>query len=181
MSEPASPPTPAAAEPAAGQASPAPRGRGQFGRTVLDAILEGNSAVVTILAIAVAMVLGGLLIAFTDPDVLRAWGSFFSAPGNAIAQAWDTAWGAYVAMFEGAIINPHTVAAVFNQASLATALHNGYISAVFNPLSETAVNATPLILTGLSVGLAFRAGLFNIGTPASGSAARSWPPGSASR
>jgi simple sugar transport system permease protein len=34
---------------------------------------------------------------------------------------------------------------------------------VFNPLSETAVNATPLILTGLSVGLAFRAGLFNIG------------------
>src|SRR6202041_83204 len=70
---------------------------------------------------------------------------------------------AYIAMFEGAIINPHTVAAVFNQASLATALHDGYVSAVFNPLSETAVNATPLILTGLSVGLAFRAGLFNIG------------------
>jgi hypothetical protein len=40
---------------------------------VLDAILEGNSAVVTILAIAVALVLGGLLIAFTDPDVLRAF------------------------------------------------------------------------------------------------------------
>ena len=55
MSEPAPPPTPAAAEPAADQASPAPRGRGQFGRTVIDAILEGNSAVVTILAI------GGLL------------------------------------------------------------------------------------------------------------------------
>jgi general nucleoside transport system permease protein len=34
---------------------------------------------------------------------------------------------------------------------------------VFNPLSETAVNATPLILTGLSVAIAFRAGLFNIG------------------
>ena len=29
MSEPASPPTPAAAEPAAGQTSPAPRGRGR--------------------------------------------------------------------------------------------------------------------------------------------------------
>ena len=163
MNEPAPPPTPAAAEPAADQASEAPRGRGQFGRTVLDAILEGNSAVVTILAIAVAMVLGGLLIAFTDPAVLKAWGSFFANPGNAIAQAWDAAAGAYVAMFEGAIINPHTVAAVFHQASLATALHDGYVSAVFSPLSETAVNATPLILTGLSVGLAFRAGLFNIG------------------
>jgi simple sugar transport system permease protein len=34
---------------------------------------------------------------------------------------------------------------------------------VFNPLSETAVNATPLILAGLSVAVAFRAGLFNIG------------------
>ena len=66
-------------------------------------------------------------------------------------------------MFEGAIFNPHTVAAVFQQASLSQALHDGYVAAVFNPLSETAVNATPLILTGLSVGLAFRAGLFNIG------------------
>ena len=143
--------------------SPAPSGRGQFGRAVIDGILEGNSVVVTILAIVVAMVLGGLLIAFTDPAVLQAWGSFFSDPGHAIALAWDAAASAYVAMFEGAIINPHTVTAVFHQASLATALHDGYISAVFIPLSETAVNATPLILTGLSVGLAFRAGLFNIG------------------
>ncbi|HEY5353196.1 MAG TPA: hypothetical protein VIK57_12130, partial [Streptosporangiaceae bacterium] len=172
MSEPPAPPPPAAeppaAESAAGGASsaqsiPGPSGRGQFGRAVLDGILEGNSVVVTILAIVVAMVLGGLLIAFTDPAVLQAWGSFFTAPGNAIAQAWDAAAGAYVAMFEGAILNPHTVTAVFHQASLGTALHDGYISAVFNPLSETAVNATPLILTGLSVGLAFRAGLFNIG------------------
>ena len=31
------------------------------------------------------------------------------------------------------------------------------------PISETLTNATPLILGGLSVGLAFRAGLFNIG------------------
>ncbi|HKB29715.1 MAG TPA: ABC transporter permease, partial [Streptosporangiaceae bacterium] len=34
---------------------------------------------------------------------------------------------------------------------------------VFSPLSETAVNATPLILAGLAVAIAFRAGLFNIG------------------
>ena len=167
MSEPASPPPPAAAEPpppAAELRAPGPaRGRPPFSRAVLDAILEGNSVVVTILAIAVAMVLGGLLIAFTSPAVLHAWGSFFANPGNAIALAWDTAVGAYVAMFEGAIFNPHTVAGVFHQTSLATALHNGYISAVFNPLSETTVNATPLIFTGLSVGLAFRAGLFNIG------------------
>ena len=134
-----------------------------FGRVILDAIIEGNSVVVTILAIVTAMVLGGLLIAFTNSTVLHAWGSFFASPGNAIAQAWDTAAGAYVAIFEGSIFNPHTVASLFQQKSFSTALHDGTVSAVFNPLSETAVSATPLILTGLSVAIAFRAGLFNIG------------------
>jgi simple sugar transport system permease protein len=137
--------------------------RASFGRTLLDAILEGNSVVVTILAIFTAIVIGGLLIAFTNTAVLHAWGNLFSAPGTAIARAWDAAAGAYVAMFEGSIFNPHTVGALFQQKSFAVALHDGTVSAVFNPLSETAVSATPLILAGLSVAIAFRAGLFNIG------------------
>jgi simple sugar transport system permease protein len=33
----------------------------------------------------------------------------------------------------------------------------------FYPLSDTVVNATPLILAGLAVALAFKSGLFNIG------------------
>ena len=66
-------------------------------------------------------------------------------------------------MFEGSIFNPHTVSAIFQQKSLGTAFSDGTVSQVFNPLSETAVNATPLIFAGLSVALAFRAGLFNIG------------------
>ncbi len=137
--------------------------RPPFSRVLLDAVLEGNSVVVTILAIFTAIVLGGLLIAFTDTAVLHAWGNLFSDPGHAIAQAWDAASGAYVAIFEGAIFNPHTVSALFHQKSMSVALHDGAISAVFNPLSETCVQATPLILAGLSVAVAFRAGLFNIG------------------
>lgn len=129
-------------------------GRPSFGRALIDAILEGNTAVVTVLAIVVAIVIGGLLIAFTDPTVLQAWNSFFAAPGNAISAAWNAAVGAYTAMFDGAIFDPHTVAAAF---------HGGSISDIFSPLSETSVNATPLIFTGLSVAVAFRAGLFNIG------------------
>ena len=144
------------AEAAAGQRPP-------FGRMLIDAIVEGNSVVVTVLAIVAAIVVGGLLIAFTDPVVLSAWGRFFSDPGNAIAQAWDTAFSAYAAMFEGSIVNPHTVAAIFQQKSLGVAFSDGAISAVLNPISETLVNATPLIFAGLSVALAFRAGLFNIG------------------
>jgi len=61
------------------------------------------------------------------------------------------------------VFNPHTVTALFQQASLSTAIHDGYLSAVFNPLSETAVQATPLILAGLAVALPYQAGLFNIG------------------
>src|ERR1019366_8661321 len=53
-------------EAAAGQRPP-------FGRMLIDAIVEGNSVVVTVLAIVAAIVVGGLLIAFTDPVVLSAW------------------------------------------------------------------------------------------------------------
>ena len=145
----------AAAEP--GQPRPA------LGRLVIQSVVEGNSVVVTTLAFAAAIVVGGLLIAFTDPVVLHAWGSLFAAPGNAIAQAWDSASSAYVAIFEGSIFSPHSVAQIFQQKSLSVAFSDGAVSAVFNPLSETAVNATPLIFAGLSVAVAFRAGLFNIG------------------
>jgi general nucleoside transport system permease protein len=134
-----------------------------FGRAFRDTILEGHPVTITVLAIFTAFVVGGLLNAFTNTTVLHAWGNLFSAPGHAIAAAWDTAVGAYVEMFEGSIFNPHTVAALFQQASISTAIHDGYLSAVFNPLSETCVQATPLILAGLAVALPYQAGLFNIG------------------
>jgi simple sugar transport system permease protein len=163
------PPDPAPDQPgqdSTGSPDAGAEGEGQrprLGRLITASILEGNSVMVTVLAIVSAIVVGGLLIAFTDPPVLTAWGGFFATPGNAIAQAWDSASSAYVAMFEGSIFNPHTVAAIFQQKSLGTAFSDGTVSQVFNPLSETCVNATPLILAGLSVALAFRAGLFNIG------------------
>jgi len=59
-------------------------------------------------------------------------------------------WNGYKAMFEGAIFNPKLA-------------QKGTLAGYLGPISETLTNATPLILGGLSVGLAFRAGLFNIG------------------
>jgi general nucleoside transport system permease protein len=132
-------------------------------RLILTSVMEGNSFVVTVLAIVVALVVGGLINAFSNIPVLHAWGNLFSDPGHAFALAWKTAVSAYVELFEGSIINPHTVSALFQQASIGTAIHDGYLSAVFNPLSETAVSATPLILAGLAVALPYQAGLFNIG------------------
>jgi ABC-type uncharacterized transport system permease subunit len=114
-------------------------------QAIISAVVQGSPAVVTILAIFTALVLGGLVIAFSDTTVLHAWNTLFAAPGAALSATWRSVAAAYSALFEGAIFNPHTVAAIFY------------------PLSQTAAQATPLILTGLAVALAFRAGLFNIG------------------
>ena len=151
--------------PATAEQKETERGRTGYGlgQAFRDAIVEGHTATIIILVFFTAFVIGGLLNAFTNTTVLHAWGRFFSAPWHAIAAAWDTAVGAYVELFEGSIVNPHTVAALFQQASIGTAIHDGYLSAVFYPLSETCVQATPLILAGLAVALPYQAGMFNIG------------------
>jgi general nucleoside transport system permease protein len=121
---------------------------------IIQSITQGSPVVVTILAIFAALVISGILIVVSDPVVLRAWDSFGYAPGAAFSATWDSVAAAYSAMFEGAIFSPSTISAAF---------HGGSIAAIFYPLSLTVFAATPLILTGLSVGIAFRVGLFNIG------------------
>jgi general nucleoside transport system permease protein len=135
----------------------------KFWKRFLFAVMEGNAFTVTVLAFFSAMVIGGLLTAFTNTTVLDAWNDFFSSPWHAINLAWDTAIGVYIELFEGSIFSPHTVAQLFQQASISTAFHDGYLSDVFTPLSNTCLQATPLLLTGLAVALPYQAGLFNIG------------------
>lgn len=151
--EPSATPPPAAQEKASGADS-----QRSFGDFFRESFLEGNAFTITVLALVAATVLGGLLCAFTNATV-------YNAPtfGTLISRAWTVAAGTYVALFEGSVFNPHTVAALFQQSSISTAVHDGFLSAVFNPLSETAVQATPLILTGLAVALPYQSGLFNIG------------------
>ncbi len=117
---------------------------------VWRAVREGNSVVVTLLAMFASVIVGGVLISVSDKATIAASKYFFSYPWDTFSAAWHATSRAYLALFEGAIFNP---------SSLAT----GSISTILYPLSETIVNATPLILAGLSVGIAFRAGLFNIG------------------
>jgi ABC-type uncharacterized transport system permease subunit len=125
-----------------------------LGRAIIDAIVEGSPVVTTALAVIAALVIGALIIAFSNTKVLHNWNSLSYAPGAAFSSTWDSIATAYSAMFEGSIFNPHTISAAFS---------GGSVGAIFYPLSQTAAQATPLILTGLSVALAFRAGLFNIG------------------
>ncbi len=126
------------------QAPPGP------GRRLWAAVRSGHAVVVTTLAFVVAMIIGAVLIAVADPATDTASSYFFSYPWDTFSAAWHAISSAYVALFEGAVFNP-------NIAS------SGTVAGILGPISETLVNATPLILAGLSVGLAFRAGLFNIG------------------
>ena len=137
--------------PAPGQA----RGRQPLtGNAIIRAVTEGHSVVITILAVFVALLVGAVLIVASDPVVLRAWDSVGYAPGTAFSATWTSVAAAYSALFEGAIFSPGTISAAF---------HGGSIAAIFYPLSLTTFEATPLILTGLSVAVCFRAGMFNIG------------------
>lgn len=97
------------------------------------------------LAFSMALFVSGLLVAFSDSKVL----ALKSSPLSMISKAFSTAGNAYWALFRGSIFDPELAKASFIEG--------------FYPLSETIVAASPLILTGLSVALAFKAGLFNIG------------------
>jgi simple sugar transport system permease protein len=135
--------------PAEPERSGEPTGATRRSRAVdlLRRLGEANALVVTVCAIVAALVFGALLILCTSPPVLQAWGHVGSNPGHAFSESWSTVAAAYSALVEGSIFNPH--AQDLTQA--------------FNPISETLVAATPLMLAGLGVGLGFSTGVFNIG------------------
>ena len=109
--------------------------------------IVGGSAMISFLAVILALVVCGILIAVTDKDVQTASGYFFSRPLDTLAAAWNSAAGAYSALFQGAIYN-------FQRPGFANGIR---------PLTETLTFATPLIVAGLGVAVGFRAGMFNIG------------------
>jgi len=94
-----------------------------------------RSLVLPTLAMLTALIIGAIIIAFSDIEILRL---LFDDPGAAAGQMVSEVSRAYRALFRGSL---------------------GSV----NSLSESLFAATPLLLAGLSVALGFRAGLFNIG------------------
>ncbi len=113
---------------------------------IIREIMSG-SAVLTILAIVLALLVAAVLIAATDSGVQAAAGYFFARPGDTFQAIWNAVSGAYVSLFQGSIWN---------------FARPGFLNQI-KPLTETLTFATPLIVAGLGVALAFRVGLFNIG------------------
>ncbi|GAB3657848.1 hypothetical protein GCM10027589_18110 [Actinocorallia lasiicapitis] len=118
-----------------------------LGKRLYDTLNRGDF-VVTVLAIVLALFFGAILIILSDETVRATYSYFFSAPGDAISASWDAVANGYTALFKGAIWDPDS------SWNVATAI---------GPFSETLTEAVPLVFGGLAVGIAFRAGLFNIG------------------
>ena len=111
--------------------------------------IMGGNLVMALLAIVTSLLVGGILIAFTDERVQETSGYFFARPSDMLGAAWDAVFGAYSALFQGSILNFSRADAGFAQ--------------LIKPLTDTLNFATPLIAAGLGVAIAFRVGLFNIG------------------
>jgi general nucleoside transport system permease protein len=97
-----------------------------------------NPLIVPALALLSALIVGGLVMIFTNPDTLHSWSSFFHHPVDTLQASWNLVSDSYRALWDGSLGTPQNFGRTLNEAA-------------------------PLALGGLSVALAFRAGLFNIG------------------
>jgi len=98
------------------------------------------------LAFIFAFFIGGIIIVLSDAVVMAQ----ISSPGKFLTSAAAKIGNSYLAIFQGSVFD------------INLSRDSGVLKG-FYPLSETIVTSTPLILGGLSVALAFRSGLFNIG------------------
>lgn len=120
-----------------------------------------SSLVLPVLAVFTAFVIGGIIIAVSSPEVMAAWRNIFQAPVEALRSTWQTVWGAYLALFQGAFGSPKEIVAGFRTWNSTGDPNPLYAS--LRPLGESLVITTPYIFAGLAVALGFRGGLFNIG------------------
>lgn len=98
-------------------------------------------------AIALALVIGALIVAIFDPEVQRTVGYLFARPSDFFAAFGSAFGGFFTSLFRGAIFD-------WTQSSSSAAL---------KPITDTMLRATPLIIAGLAIAVSFTAGLFNIG------------------
>jgi simple sugar transport system permease protein len=113
---------------------------------MISKFLRGNVAL-SILAVLVSFVVGGILIALSDPNVQTTATYFTARPTDLLSAIWNAVFGAYDALFRGSVFN--------YQAATPTGM--------IKPITETLAFATPITMAGLGLAVAFRSVLFNIG------------------
>jgi ABC-type uncharacterized transport system permease subunit len=129
----------------AGPTEPAPPSPSLWHTTLRD--IASGHAMVAFLSVLLAVLVGSVMILATDEQVRSTAGYIGARPSDFFEAVWEAISGAYSALFRGSVYN--------GEAEL--------FETRIRPLTETLKFAGPLIAAGLGVGLAFRAGLFNIG------------------
>jgi simple sugar transport system permease protein len=115
--------------------------------------------IVPALSVVTALLIGGLVVMFTDPAVYEA-----VAEGNileAVATGFANLARAYGALYEGALGSPLKIIEGIISWLSGEGIRS-LLSALRGP-SDSMVQSVPYIFAGLAVALGFRAGLFNIG------------------
>lgn len=135
------------AETPAGGTDGSPEDKGQSRLSGVAREILGGSAMVSVLSVFLAFLVGSLMILATDARVQETLGYVTARPNDFFWAVRDSITDAYSALIRGSIWNSR----------------GDDFTARVRPLTETLKFAGPLILAGLGVGLAFRAGLFNIG------------------
>lgn len=119
---------------------------------------SSSPIVVSVVALVLGLVVGALIIITTTPAVLDAWRAIFhgwDGVPHALNVTFNNVGAAYRSMFTGSIVDPQGF-----WHSLVTG--KGWTNTL-TPISETFTYATPLVIVSIGVGIAFQAGLFNIG------------------
>jgi simple sugar transport system permease protein len=145
--------------------NPAPGNKKDAGKILMEELVPDrskqsrgkqifNAVLIPLLAILTGLIIGAIFIVLTSEE-------FYAALQVSIWQGLKTAVSivatTYGAWLKGAFGNPASLIAYFQTGDKAELLKFIY------PISEGLVTATPYIFGGLSVALAFRAGMFNIG------------------
>jgi ABC-type uncharacterized transport system permease subunit len=115
--------------------------------------------VVPALSVLTALLIGALVLMFTDQAVYEALGE--GQIGEALGLAFGNLARAYGALYEGALGSPFKILEALGRWMSGEGLRP-LLSAVRGP-SDSLVQSVPYIFAGLAVALGFRAGLFNIG------------------
>jgi simple sugar transport system permease protein len=120
-----------------------------------------DTLLLPVLAVFAALVIGGLIIAFSNTNTLAAWGNFFHDPLGALTKTWTTIRDAYAAMFGGAFGDPVEIVKQLG-IWIKTGESKQLLTAV-RPVSDSLLLSVPYVLAGLGVALGFQCNLFNIG------------------
>ncbi|MDO5034545.1 MAG: ABC transporter permease [Actinomycetaceae bacterium] len=113
---------------------------------ILQRIFSINTGVI-LGAIALALIIGALIVVIFDQDVQTAAGYLFAQPSDFFREAGSTFQSFFSSLFRGAVYN-------YQADTVALGI---------KPLIETLTRSVPLIIAGLAIAVSFRAGLFNIG------------------